>query len=157
MIIRKATIEDAKAVKDLHSRSIRFLCKDFYTDEQIEGWVNGKSVEEHRVRLEKHRAFIAEVDNKMTGIIRWNPATNELCSIFVDPAYVRQGIGKRLMARAYEDIMLFDVREIWLDASLNAIPFYETEGWQKGKHMMHGALECVRMTKILSSEKGGLR
>jgi len=156
MIIRESTVADAQEMKNLHERSVLELCSADYSPEQLEEWVNSSPLAKYQSRLVHHRSFIAEIGGIMVGYARWNPATNELCSIFVHPEHVRQGIATELMQIAYEDAQSFAVKELWLDASLTAVPFYEAEGWNTVGHEMHGPLECVRMTKALVEESTNL-
>ena len=139
-------------MKNLHEHSVLKFCKSDYSLEQLQGWVRNSPLEKYQKRLENHRSFIAEIDEKMVGYVRWNPATNELCSIFVHPDHVRQGIATKLMAKAYEDVRNYGVKELWLDASLTAVPFYEAEGWAYIEKRMHGPLACVRMKKRIDNE-----
>ncbi len=149
MNIRKATVDDAFAVMELHERSVLALCRVDYSPEQLKEWVDQSTFEKYQVRLENHRAYIAEYNDKMIGYVRWNPATDELCSIFVDSGYVRQGVATKLMQIAAEDAISHGVNEFWLDASLTAVPFYKALGWTYVKQALHGSLQCVRMTKHL--------
>ena len=139
-------MDDALAIIQLHSHSILVLCQDDYTPEQLQEWVNYNTLERVQFRLKHHRTYVAEHDSNMVGYVRWNPATNELCSIFVDPDHTRQSIATKLMAIACEDATAHGVTDMWLDASLTAVPFYKSFGWQTGERRMHGALPCIRMT-----------
>jgi putative acetyltransferase len=85
----------------------------------------------------------------MVGFVRWNPATYELCSLFVDPDHLRQGIATLLMKRACENVRAAGVENLWLYASLTAVPFYEADGWKFVEETQRGLLECARMEKIL--------
>ena len=149
MEIRLARIEDAKAIKALHDRAALELCQHDYTLEQLDEWVKYSSVEIYQKRLEIHRTFVGEIDDRMVGFVRWNPETNELCSIFVDPDYARQGIATQLMERVYEDVLTTGVNQLWLYASLTAVPFYEAQGWKKLERTKRGNLECIKMEKDL--------
>ena len=153
MIIREANIDDAQTIKELHDRSALGLCRKDYTAKQLEDWVNFSTIEKYQERLKLHRTFVAEIGGVMVGFVRWNPATNELCSIFVDHNHVRQGIATKLMHKAYEDVLSAGVEYLWLYASLTAVPFYEAEGWEYLEQTMRGSLECVRMEKSLTIDK----
>src|SRR5687767_13662100 len=48
MRIRRATLDDAEALCDLHIRSIRVLCAADYTPQQIEAWAGRKKPELYR-------------------------------------------------------------------------------------------------------------
>ena len=143
--IREAVIEDAQELRELHRRAVMALCREAYTQEQLDGWVGAVSLARYRQRIEDHRSWVALNGTRIVGYVRWNPKTNELCSIFVDPDSARHGIATKLMHVAVEDAGSRGVEDMWLDASLNAVPFYEALGWEKGESGMHGQLECVRM------------
>lgn len=149
MIIRKATFDDASDLIGLHTRSVLELCRYDYTPDQLQDWVSHSTLEKYQLRLESHPSYIAELDGKMIGYVRWNPETNELCSIFVDPEYVRQGVATALMDVAYQDAKSQGVEDLWLFASLTAVPFYQATGWETVESGMRGVLECVKMTKHL--------
>jgi GNAT superfamily N-acetyltransferase len=150
VLIRTARIDEAQQIKDLHDRAIQELCREKYTPEEIQLWINRANAEKYQHRIKNHRCFVAELDMKIIGQVRWNPESNELCSIFVDPEHARQGITTTLMRKAYDDMINFGVEESWLDASLTAVPFYLAEGWQYIEKLTDGPLECVRMVKQLN-------
>ena len=148
-MIRKATIDDAADLISLHTRSVLGLCRDDYTLDQLQYWLSFSTLEKYQMRLENHRSFVAEFNGKIIGYVRWNPNTNELCSIFVDPDYVRQGVASALIEVAYQDARSHGVDEMWLFASLTAVPFYLAIGWQYQERCMRGELESVNMTMNL--------
>ncbi|MFC1997650.1 GNAT family N-acetyltransferase [Chloroflexota bacterium] len=150
MIIRKATVDEAAEIMNLHNNAVLALCRDDYAPEQLQGWVNASSLEKYQQRLEKHRSFAAELSGELIGYIRWNPDTYELCSVFVLPDYARLGVATQLMDVAEKEAISMGVNEMWLDASLTAVPFYDATGWEYVEQTMHGQLECVKMTKQLS-------
>jgi putative acetyltransferase len=152
MRIREAIIDDVPTLKELHDRAVRELCQADYTSEQIEGWVNKSPLEKYYWRLETQRIFVAEDEGKTLGFVRWYPETNELCSICVEPAFARQGIGSRLMETACQDAKENNVEMLWLDASLTAVPFYQALGWEYIALSTDGPLDNVRMTKHLEEE-----
>ena len=149
MIIRNALEADVVRMKELHDRAVLELCHNDYTLEQLQSWINRSPLEKYYWRLETQRIFLAEVDGRILGYVRWYPGTNELCSICVEPEFARQGIGSLLMGRACQDARDHGVDEMWLDASLTAVPFYQHLGWKKGASSSEGPLDSVRMTKQL--------
>ncbi len=150
--IKPAAVDDARRMKELHKRSVMGLCGKEYTRDQLIGWVNRSSLEKFQFRLENHRSFVAEQDQKMIGFVRWNPKTRELCSIFVDPDHIRQGVASELMDTAIKDALTHQVDQLWLDASLTAVTFYESRGWIKVETSTNGFLECIRMTKQIADQ-----
>ncbi len=128
------------------------LCRDDYTIQQLEEWINKSPLEKYYWRLETQRVFIAEDGGRLLGYVRWYPETNELCSICVEPEFSRQGIGTMLMEHAYEDAIAHNVDGLWLDASLTAVPFYQVLGWDYVSLYTDRPLDSVRMIKELTTE-----
>jgi ribosomal-protein-alanine N-acetyltransferase len=53
----------------------------------------------HCICSREHAAFTALVDEEVVGYVamHWSPGSHQLCSIAVDPAYRRRGIGRCLI------------------------------------------------------------
>jgi putative acetyltransferase len=82
------------------------------------------------------------------------PANSELRAVYVDAAHGGQGVGRALLARLEELARDAGVAELRMDASINAVPFYEVNGFtslERGEHVMSsgGRMACVRMRKAL--------
>lgn len=150
MEIRKAVVDDLPSLKALHDRAVMELCGDDYTIDQLEGWINSSPLEKYHWRLERQRFFLAERNGRPLGFVRWYPKTNELCSVCVEPEFARQGIGTLLMRSACEDARAHQVNLLWLKASLNAVPFYESLGWEYIELTTEGPLSYVRMEKHIT-------
>jgi GNAT superfamily N-acetyltransferase len=77
-----------------------------------------------------------------TGLCRDSDLSNfgELMAIYVDPAYVRTGVGRLLMTAARERLRRIGVTQaaLWvLDGNVRARRFYERDGWScDGTHRM---------------------
>ncbi len=149
MNIRPAKIDDAQKMKELHDRAVMELCKDDYTLEQLIDWVSKSPLEKYIWRLERQRIYISEIEGKMVGFVRWLADEKMLCSICVEPTFARQGIATRLMQHVYEDARNLQVPDLWLEASLTAIPFYEALGWEKAVGAVNGPLDGIKMMKQL--------
>jgi putative acetyltransferase len=145
MIIREAVIDDALTMKELHDRAVLELCRNDYTIDQLKGWVNKSPLEKYLWRLERQRSFVAESDGNMLGYVRWLPEENLLCSICVKPEFARQGIATTLMEAVYKDARDLNMKTLWLEASLTAVPFYQRLGWDYVALITDGPLDCVRM------------
>ena len=70
-----------------------------------------------------------------TGLCRDKDLSNfgELMAIYVDPAYLRAGVGRLLMTAARERLRRVGVMEalLWvLDGNVRARRFYERDGWR---------------------------
>jgi GNAT superfamily N-acetyltransferase len=68
-----------------------------------------------------------------TGLSRGLPNFGELMAIYVDPAHVRAGVGRLLIAAGRERLRGVGVQEavLWvLDGNVRARRFYERDGWR---------------------------
>jgi GNAT superfamily N-acetyltransferase len=150
MKIRKAAAADLPTLKVLHDRAVLELCSGDYTADQLESWINSSPLEKYYWRLERQRIFVAEEEGRPLGFVRWYPKTGELCSICVEPEFARQGVGTLLMEFAVEDAREHNVEILWLKASLNAVPFYGSLGWEYKELSKEGPLPYVKMEKHLT-------
>jgi GNAT superfamily N-acetyltransferase len=79
---------------------------------------------------------------------------DEIRAVYVDPSHARRGIGRRLLVALETDGLTHGETTLRLDASLNAVAFYASQGYREHEHAIHalragGKLQCVRMVKIL--------
>jgi putative acetyltransferase len=154
MNIRPAVPADAHRFWRIHTASIRALAQDAYDPDQIEAWVNHRCVADFRQRILRDQSYVAEIDGQVVGYIRFSPRTGELCSLHVDPAYARRGVGTALLGTAVKAARGLEMTHFWLHASHNAVPFYQSQGFTPTKEAVHlfgnVGLACVEMTMDLN-------
>jgi len=152
-VVRKATADDAAQIVELRKCSILALCVADYTKEQIDAWEGKRIAAEYQRSIEKSPFFVSALGSKVTGYAVYNPKSQELLAIYVDPNYVRQGAATLLVKRIVSDARSRGLESLWLDASLTAVPFYEAAGFAPVKETMHAfsgeSLECLRMKTVL--------
>jgi predicted N-acetyltransferase YhbS len=130
MQIIPATTDHAEVMHRIHDEGVRAACVDFYTSEQIEAWLGGRSPEGYHKGIKKGEMFVAEDNGEVVGFGHVVPG--EIVAIFVDHGKHGMGIGKALVEHAIE--MASDgERKVIVRATLNAIPFYEKSGFVKVK------------------------
>ena len=82
------------------------------------------------------------------------PSNDELRAVYVRSEHARKGVGRAIL-RLLEDIAReADLKELRMDASMNAEAFYKANGFiseAPGEHTMSsgGRMACVRMRKSL--------
>ena len=159
MRIRPAKPDDALHFWQIHTASIRALAQTAYNAGQIEAWVNHRTVDDFHQRIIRDESYVAEINGQVVGYIRFSPRTSELCSLHVDPVYARDGIGTALLQAAIDDARRYNLTHFWLHASLNAVPFYEAQGFRRTKEAIHMfgdvGLECIEMTMDLNRQHTG--
>jgi putative acetyltransferase len=123
--IRLATQQDALAIHQLHTRSVRGLCSADYPKEVIDGWLEGRSPEGYK-GIAKNEMFVYEREGRILG---WSHVRPEmLIALFVDPEHSRHGIGGALFEHALRIIRHHTHKHIEFEATLTAVPFYERCG-----------------------------
>ncbi|MCS0504561.1 GNAT family N-acetyltransferase [Ancylobacter mangrovi] len=161
--IRLATArpDDAEAILAVHRAAIRGTAADFYPPEIIEAWapvpIRHAHVEALALRIENgiEEAVVARA--RGVGIVGFGsfvPDRRELRAVYVHPDYGRKGIGAAMLAALERRARRYGLRELVMDASLNAEAFYRSHGFvveRTGEHVLGGGLRmaCIRMRKPL--------
>ena len=120
-MIRLATKLDAKAIHDLHTRSVRGLCSKDYPSEVIEGWLKGRKPEGYK-GIARNEMYVFEENNEILGWIHVRP--DNIIGLFVAPAHTRKGIGRSLFNFGLDIVRKNRSGEIQFEATVTAIPFY---------------------------------
>ncbi len=159
MKIRCARPEDARDLAQMHHRSVHQLGAEAYDDEILEVW--GPPVDEERVEqwaenLDRAEGgatpFVAVDGERVLGFADVVPDEQYLRAVYVDPEMSRRGLGTALLRQAEWTATQAGVERLTLDASLNAVEFYEKNGYERleeGTHELTDGLEmvCVHMAK----------
>jgi ribosomal protein S18 acetylase RimI-like enzyme len=141
MIIRRATLEDARAIATVHVHAWQVA----YQGIVPEALLRSLSIEQReqfwRQNLERRTSdtWVAAQDGKVLGWISAArsrdedalPSTGEVWAIYVDPPYWRQGLGRLLWreaARLLAAAGFLDVTLWVLKGNAQAIAFYESNG-----------------------------
>lgn len=156
VLIRSATAADAEEICSVHIAAIRKVCCSAYDPAQIESWAGGKSPERYLVPIARHPFFVAVVDEYIIGFCDLDPQGGRVLALYVHPAYLRQTVGNRLLQAAEAAARDRSLSRLRLRATLNAIPFYEANGYTvdgMGSHTLADGtnLPCADMHKQLES------
>ena len=93
----------------------------------------------------------------MVGFGVLNQASAVVEAVYVSPAAGRCGIGLEVLRKLEERATALGLKVLRLNASLNAIPFYEKAGYvaqERSKYRLLTGIEiaCVPMVKAMSQE-----
>ena len=129
MVIKTATINDAKEMHRIHTSAVRTVCKDFYTEKQIEAWLEGRSPEGYE-GIKKGEMYVVKDGGKVVGFGHAIPG--EVVAVFVDPTFHKKGIGKLLLDYGLK-IALKNHNKVKVESTINAESFYKKHGFVKIK------------------------
>jgi ribosomal protein S18 acetylase RimI-like enzyme len=153
--IRKANSSDAAGKGYVHYQSWIETYTGLFPDEVIEKVTLEKSV--HLATEHPENTYIAIIDEKVVGFSCYLEARDvdlknygEIMAIYVLKAYQGKGIGKKLMKVCYRELSQYKGIIVWvLKSNVNAIRFYESEGFEMdGKIKMLYGKDVVRMALI---------
>ena len=144
--IRQATNADAAKLHELHTNSVKELCKAHYTAAQIDGWLAHRSPAGYKPGIQRGEMFIAERDEQVVGF--GHALRGEVLAIFVAPEWAGQGVGSTLLTHAVK-VAGGDSKAVRVEATLNAQSFYARSGFvaleQKFVQRNHVQLPVVVM------------
>jgi len=153
--IRTADEEDAHTLWRVRRKAILHGASQYYTPEQIGAWAGRRTPRSYRLPIERARIRVAEcADGTVAGFAQLDPETGEVEAVYVHPAWTRRGIGARLLEELQERARTAGLKRLHLDASLNAVRFYERAGYRIEHPILHPLpngieIACVFMTKHL--------
>lgn len=151
-MLRRANRDDADELASLHRASISALCRDHYTREQIDEWIAPLQPSLYRTLVGTRTIFVVE-DSMLAGFGVCDPGSGLVHATYVSPTAIGRGVGRQLVLAMEAALRSTgESRAITLNATLNAVGFYEKLGYASGKRAMNylpsgAALPCVVMTK----------
>lgn len=159
MQIRKATCSDAQAVFDLRNAAIWRSCKGFYPDELLMKWTDGSQPSAGFTEFVSQLMYVAEASDSVIGCGGINLENGQIDAIFISPAHINRGIGRKIMHFLEELAIANGIQgPLYLEATLNAAPFYRKLGFVGEKlsqfHSPRGfSMDCIKMEKPLPNRE----
>lgn len=124
--LRPGRPEDAPRLHEIHTNAVRTLCAPFYEAHVIDGWLEGRSPAIYVPLLERGALFVAASGPDILGFGEATPG--RVLAVYVDPRAAARGIGSAILGHAVEIARRGHDGPIRLEASLNALSFYEKHG-----------------------------
>lgn len=128
VVIRSARIGDGAAAFDITRQSVEGLAGDFYTEQQIKGWMGTRTPEFYEALIARGRMFVAEREDG-TVVAFVDTVPGEVTRMFILPEAAGQGLGSRLLALGIENASEGFSGLVKVEATLNAVRFYEKHGF----------------------------
>ncbi|HDR9482265.1 TPA: GNAT family N-acetyltransferase [Burkholderia aenigmatica] len=152
-VIRAAVAKDVGDIYAVHRDSVVNLCAGHYTQQQIEGWLDGRDPSMYLAAVADGAIWVAD-DGGICGFVE--TAGEEVTKLFVRGHSAGGGVGAMLLAHAVSKIANGGHARAYLEATTNARPFYERHGFEvvgQGR-FSHGRsqveLEIVKMERRLA-------
>ena len=133
--IRRFRKGDVEGVQRIIHRGLREVNRQDYPAEAIEAYCQYFSLEKISAQADFGHMYVAESGSGEilgTGTIApyWGRETESiLLSVYVNPDFLRQGIGSAVIAALEEDEYFLRACRIEIPASITAVTFYEKMGY----------------------------
>lgn len=150
--VRAATAEDLKAISRIHEAAVQALASEHYTEEDIDAWTTPG--EEPNINADDTVYLVAEEHRDVIGFGSIHLENAEITGVYVHPDQTGRGIGAALLEALEQIALEQNIDRLTLDASLNAVKFYEREGYETIEQTTYETdagveLPCVKMDKSL--------
>ncbi len=126
--LRPATTDDRHALWQVHTQAIRVSAACHYDAAQIEAWAGRLTPEGYRSDPD---VLVAEAEGSVVGFGKLDGQAGEIEALFVDPKFGRRGIGSQILQVLENMAKRQGLTALTLDASLNAVKFYERAGYRQ--------------------------
>jgi putative acetyltransferase len=154
--IRPATEADVDAIAEAHVDSILTLGPAAYDPAIVNAWATPRSGASYLKAMQRGETFFVAVERDVVLGFSSHRVDGDRhrTAIYVRGIAARRKIGSRLLGRAIDAARSLGASDVWVDASLLAVPFYRQNGFTDlgpGTHRMPSGLEmqCVYMKKTL--------
>ena len=157
--IRAAGPSDAEVIATIHETAVHGATVALhYGGGQIEAWAQPRTVSRLREQIGSRRFFMALAGERPVAYAQLDLAVAVIRSIYVLPSFASRGVGRRLAQTMIDAARDTGLERLQLDASLNAVAFYETLGFRRLEEVDHElrsgvTLRCVRMAKLLGDKQ----
>ncbi len=94
-----------------------------YTAEQIAAWSHDFTEDRMTHVVENDTVIVVEMDNVIAGfasLTDQGDTAGNLDLLYVDPKFLRRGVGKRLIRAIEDEALRLDMTALWVDASAPA-------------------------------------
>jgi putative acetyltransferase len=155
--IRRAVQEDCHSIGNVHAAAVRGIRTTLYTPAEIQAWAVPRDPSSYEESIRSKEFFVAEDGGAIVGFGVLNQEIAEVEAVYVTPGAGRRGIGLEVLRKLEERASALGLSMLRLNASLNAVPFYEKAGYvaqERSKYRLLTGVEiaCVPMVKAMIRE-----
>lgn len=147
MQVREATPEDADGIQTVHAEAIAELASADYTQEQIDAWLEPiESADYESITSSEYYYVVAENGEEIVGfgsVCSETPdgyestVEGEITGVYVHPSVAGEGVGTSMLSALETEAQAQNIRRLGLESSINAVPFYESHGYERVRKLTH--------------------
>jgi GNAT superfamily N-acetyltransferase len=156
--IRFAGSEDARGILEAHYSAVHETAAKDYPLEIRSAWstpVTPERIDDYQKNvLPNETTVVAEVNTRIAGFGVIIESISELRAVYVAAEFGNHGVGSALLHELERLAKERGCRELHMDSSLTAAPFYLRHGYEELGHADHtlssgDKMACVKMRKAL--------
>jgi ribosomal protein S18 acetylase RimI-like enzyme len=130
-MVRAATLDDARAIAELHVASVQTAYRGLMPDAHLDG----QSVEERctlwETLLTDGETTVLVADHPIAGFVSFDARKGWIGALYVDPTRLRSGVGTALLAAAHDHLADRPEVVLWvLQGNTPAFAFYARHGYE---------------------------
>ena len=154
--IRRARPDDALTVRSIHKAAVWRLCAADYTTEQLAAWTSRDDTSDLPTWAMPNNPEIMWVAEQEGAIIGFGSLIREdVNTVYVHPDHVPKGVGTRLLGQIEQEAKDRRITTLGIEASLTAVPFYQSNGYHVVGEAEHRWPNGVRMRCLLMCKQLG--
>lgn len=135
--IREGNPGDTDEITEVHVASVRGITTPAYTDEELTVWESGAASTSYALDDPETVFLVADHGGEIAGFAEASSDEAELDKLYVSPTHQDRGIATSLSNEIDLRLRSRGVDTVYVEASLNAVPFYERVGYdQVGTHQI---------------------
>ncbi|MFH1566276.1 MAG: GNAT family N-acetyltransferase [bacterium] len=150
-IIRKAFRADIPKIVFIHKDCVFKINSKFYSLKVIKEWVSTINQQNVLEQFKSTGWVVCEVDKEIVGFAQYSIKDKTLFQIQVSPKFQRKNIGAKLYKYIEEEFLKSGLKIMFLNSTLNAVPFYDRLGFRKVRgikfELERYSVEMVKMEK----------
>lgn len=126
MKIQKAREKDASRIRNLKDKSLKKIVSKNYTKKQIEILIEKNS----KKRIEDKTMFLLTKNKRLIGIVHIDLKEKIVGSLYINPKYIKKGLGKKLLVHAEKYAKKNKIKKIKLYSTKTALNFYKNQNYK---------------------------
>lgn len=135
LTIRLVGMDEHTHVRHLHTKSMENQSADSLTDAEMQAFAVFVRSPGYSDLLKEENLYGAFTEGQLIGTASWQVNGDDgqlarISSVFVDPMFLRLGIGKRLLTEVEARAFQSGFNQLSISTTLNAVPFFEKAGYQ---------------------------